>query len=72
MSDNDMIFEWDDSKETVNIKKHGISFRLAAKIFIDPNCIEIYDSLHSIFEDCYIAIGYAGNVITVVYMLIVK
>ncbi|HLJ30405.1 MAG TPA: hypothetical protein VKY85_27110 [Candidatus Angelobacter sp.] len=32
-----MRFEWDLEKELINIKKHGIDFRLASKVFDDPN-----------------------------------
>ncbi len=28
-----MEFEWDDHKEQLNIKKHGIDFSIAARIF---------------------------------------
>ena len=52
-----MQFEWDDVKEQKNIKKHGISFSLAKKVFNDPNRIEIYDESHSVDEDRYITIG---------------
>lgn len=33
---NLMRFEWDRAKATTNIKKHGISFEIAARIFADP------------------------------------
>jgi uncharacterized DUF497 family protein len=31
-----MDFEWDSAKEQANRKKHGIDFRTAAKVFLDP------------------------------------
>ncbi len=31
-----MNFTWDAQKATANIKKHGVSFELAARIFADP------------------------------------
>jgi uncharacterized DUF497 family protein len=31
-----MEFEWDSAKEQANRKKHGIDFRTAAKVFLDP------------------------------------
>lgn len=52
-----MIFEWDDNKEQINIKKHGIDFETASHVFYDENRIEIYDELHSDYEDRYITIG---------------
>ena len=36
-----MQFEWDDEKNRINKKKHGISFETAAKVFTDPRYIEI-------------------------------
>jgi len=32
MSETD-DFEWDDTKEAINLNKHGISLRLAAELF---------------------------------------
>lgn len=52
-----MTFEWDDNKEQINIKKHGMDFTTASRVFDDENRIEIYDDLHSDYEDRYITIG---------------
>lgn len=60
-------FEWDEEKAKSNLKKHGIPFETAAKVFLDENRIEIYDEVHSIDEDRYITIGLAGEVLFVVY-----
>lgn len=60
-------FEWDEEKNNANIKKHGIAFATAAKVFTDKNRIEIYDEAHSMDEDRYITIGLAGDVLFVVY-----
>jgi uncharacterized DUF497 family protein len=38
-----MEFEWDIAKEKANRKKHGIDFRTAAKVFLDPYLIEFDD-----------------------------
>ena len=37
------LLKWDDAKEQINIKKHGLSFSVAARVFEDPDRIEIYD-----------------------------
>ena len=47
-----MKFDWDNDKEQINIKKHGISFKKALQVFldsnsIDSNSIEIFDEAHS-------------------------
>ena len=47
-----MIFEWDEIKNENNIKKHdGISFKIAARVFLDSNRIEKYDEQHSTLEE---------------------
>jgi uncharacterized DUF497 family protein len=38
-----MDFEWDDAKERANRRKHGVDFRTAARIFLDPYVIEFDD-----------------------------
>lgn len=40
-----MRFEWDLEKELINIKKHGIDFTLASKVFDDPNFALIKDRI---------------------------
>lgn len=34
-----MRFEWDDEKNEINIRKHGIPFTTAVLIFEGPNCL---------------------------------
>jgi uncharacterized protein len=36
-----MVFEWDKEKSGSNLKKHGIDFETARKIWLDENRIEI-------------------------------
>ena len=63
-----MDFEWDVGKNKANIKKHGISFELAAKVFLDSKRIERYDAEHSsIEEQRYKTIGMVNEVVTVIY-----
>lgn len=57
-----MRFEWDDEKEKINIRKYGIDFTTAARVFKDENLLELYDTLHSDDEDRYIAIGIIDGV----------
>ncbi len=52
-----MTFEYDENKNQINIKKHGISFKSAARIFFDYDRIEYYDEEHSNDEDRYNTIG---------------
>lgn len=62
-----MKVEWDSKKNEMNIKKHGISFDLAVKVFADTNRIEFYDERNSKYEDRFITIGLVGEVLFVVY-----
>ena len=52
-----MAFEYDEEKNQINIKKHGISFRSAARIFFDYDRIEFFDDNHSGCEARYDTIG---------------
>ena len=52
-----MKFEWDEDKNELNLKKHGIDFETAMLVFNDLHRIEIYDMEHSINEDRYNTIG---------------
>ncbi len=68
MRDKDV--DWDDDKAKKNIKKHGLSFDEAQKVFKDPNAIEIFDGKNStIDEERYIVIGRVNDkiVVNVVY-----
>lgn len=67
MSIVDLEFEWDENKNSLNIKNHRIRFALAAKVFEDPYRIEMYDDSHSSNEDRYITIGAAGKILCVIY-----
>jgi uncharacterized protein len=55
-----MDFEWDSSKERFNRRKHGVNFRTAAKVFLDPHMIE-FDDLHAGGELRFNAIGVVDN-----------
>ena len=66
---SDIYVEWDDDKNIINQRKHGISFFTAALIFADENRIEYYDNLHSTDEDRYVVIGLVKKVLFVVYTI---
>lgn len=52
-----MWFEYNEEKNRGNIKKHGISFRSAARVFFDYDRIELFDEENSLDEDRYDTIG---------------
>lgn len=52
-----ITFEYDENKNRINIEKHGISFKSAARVFFDYDRIEYYDEENSDFEERYDTIG---------------
>ncbi len=44
---SELQFKWDDSKERINIQKHGVSFDEARSVFYDGNAMQFYDPEHS-------------------------
>lgn len=52
-----MAFEYDEQKNQTNIRKHGISFKSAARVFFDYDRIEFFDDEHSEEEERYDTIG---------------
>ncbi|GHU80825.1 hypothetical protein FACS189468_1680 [Spirochaetia bacterium] len=59
-----LVFEWD--KNTVNIRKHGVSFEDAKAVFFDPLSVELYDKEHNDTEERWKLYGLAGWVLIVV------
>lgn len=52
-----MAFEYDEQKNRINLQKHGISFKSAARVFFDYDRIEFFDDEHSNDENRYDTIG---------------
>ena len=52
-----MKFEWDESKNIINIQKHDVSFEEAMTVFKDVKAILRYDESHSETEDRFYIIG---------------
>lgn len=61
------LVEWDDEKNKINKKKHGISFETAARIFLDDDRVDYYDEMHSDNEDRIKVIGRVGKILAVIY-----
>jgi len=64
---SDIIFEWDDEKNKINKKNHGIAFEDAKLVFNDPNRIILPDLYHSEKEDRWLAIGIVSRILFVVF-----
>ncbi len=56
-----MIFEWDENKNQLNIRKHGIDFHDAAYVFSDPFALSIPDDDHSEMEERWLLLGKCLN-----------
>ncbi|MCL2500257.1 MAG: BrnT family toxin [Defluviitaleaceae bacterium] len=54
-----IFFDWDDTKEAINKKKHGISFDEAMTAFTDKYAQIYDDEEHSSEEERFILIGYS-------------
>ncbi|WP_035240248.1 BrnT family toxin [Desulfobacter vibrioformis] len=63
---NDSNFEWDDNKDKINQKKHGVSFALSQLAFLDHNRIILKDLNHSTEEERFYCLGkVSGEILTV-------
>ena len=63
--DAQMIFEWDENKNQLNKRKHGISFEEAARVFADPNLKIVLDPEET--EIRWDAVGFVGKMLFVVF-----
>jgi hypothetical protein len=52
-----MKFEWDENKNRLNQRKHGLSFEEAREIFDDPLHLSKLDQRFSYFEERWLTIG---------------
>lgn len=52
-----MNFQWDEAKNRLNRKKHGIWFEEAQTVFVDEKARVFYDEDHSHHEERYIIVG---------------
>lgn len=67
MYNKHLTFEFDENKESQNIRKHGVGFDVAKEVFLDPMALYLEDERHSRGEDRRYAVGRVsdGRVITV-------
>ena len=65
-----MFFTWDDEKERINIRKHGIDFKAAVNVFLDEYAIFEYNSVDErTGEERWDAIGFfEAGIMFVVYV----
>lgn len=54
-------FEWDENKNLINQRKHGISFDEAKTVFYDDEALVIDDPEHSEEEERFIILGLSNK-----------
>ncbi|SHH68586.1 hypothetical protein SAMN05720766_11921 [Fibrobacter sp. UWH9] len=59
-------FEWDEKKNEINRKKHGVSFEEAKSCFEDDHARVFFDVEHSKDEDRSILIGLSSELRTLI------
>ena len=52
-----MNFEWDENKNLINQRKHGVSFEEVKSVFEDAYAILFDDPDHSEYEERFLIIG---------------
>lgn len=57
-----LCFEWDAAKAAANLRKHGISFELAVRVFADPFAISHQDRIEG-DEQRWQTLGMADGVL---------
>lgn len=63
-----MNFEWDTRKAAQNIAKHGVPFDYAARVFLDPNRLDVEDARRDYNEERRLTLGIIeGRVFAVAY-----
>lgn len=65
-----LIFEWDETKERLNFRKHRVTFVEGESVFYDPNSLTVPDPDHSIDEHRFIDVGASNKnrILVVVYV----
>ncbi|MCL2464188.1 MAG: BrnT family toxin [Micrococcales bacterium] len=56
---DELRFEWDPDKDSLNRAKHGVSFDEARTVFFDPRALVIDDPDHSQAEERFIILGHS-------------
>jgi uncharacterized DUF497 family protein len=57
----EIIFEWDETKNKTNLRKHKVSFEEAKSVFYDENALLITDPDHSKEESRFILLGFSNS-----------
>lgn len=60
-----MVFEWDKRKKQINLKKHGLDFADAHKVFEQPMLVNL-DDREDYGEERWVGIGLADTRVVVI------
>jgi len=53
--------EWDEAKNALNKRKHGVCFEEASTVFADEHALLLADPDHSTEEDRFILMGFSAS-----------
>jgi uncharacterized protein len=53
--------EWDEAKNRLNKRNHGVSFEEASTVFADEHALLLADPDHSTEEDRFILMGFSAS-----------
>jgi uncharacterized DUF497 family protein len=56
-----VLFVWDDTKNRLNRRKHGVSFESAVRVFVDPSAVSYVERIAD-GEERWHTIGLAGGI----------
>jgi len=61
-----MDFEWDNAKAALNLRKHGVAFQDATRVFLDPGRVDLVDDRDDYAEERWLTIGWVNPLLLVV------
>lgn len=65
------LFTWDDAKNEINVKKHGISFEKASDVFSDPHALSRVERIEN-GEERWQTIGMVGEILILLIVYILR
>jgi hypothetical protein len=55
------VFDWDENKNMINKKKHGVSFEEASTVFYDTEALLRDDPDHAEDEERFVILGFSSE-----------
>lgn len=60
---HEMQFEWDQNKNQLNKKKHGLGFEAASLVFQDPSLLSVPDDRYAYCEERWQSLGLVQGIL---------